>query len=445
MEKRFFFFRMKSVLITILMATAAALPAQARYACELVFQTQTASTRKLVEEDAYHQWLLWEQRANFAPFTKPTEPFQIPVVYVRKDRVTVESESEAPKNFLKFILERPNVVKWFQHPYNMSPIVPFAHYLPKASIEGYYTASRSIALGGEFRGLSIKMGTDHPHGPFGQRQSGKAETADDIRSALLHSRHLKKIDKELGLDSELLMMPEVITVAENKTSHGYVIRDIRAMDSGHYYLPALSIPYVGRQIAHHNKQSFESFWKKHFAEVLGRTKAKLLLRYGLQIETPNAQNMLIQLDRNLKPTGRIVYRDISDAYFVDVVGQGLGFEKQMQKDLEATYEPRKFMKPFWSNSSWRFDEAGDLSVSHNTLTEWGLAHNTAYRNYLAQELKMNLPDFSAQKRNYDPNLQKVRATVPDDAVEIYQALNTPEGQQALQSYAKRRTLKRRPN
>ena len=57
---------------------------------------------------------------------------------------------------------------------------------------------------------------------------------------------------------------------------------------------------------------FDSFWGRHYAEAVGRAKATLLVRYGLQYETPNPQNVLMQLDAELRPTGAIVLRDLGD-------------------------------------------------------------------------------------------------------------------------------------
>ncbi len=412
--------------LVFLLSTVVFSVAEARLACELVFQNQTAETLKLVKEDSYKQWMLWEQTANFAPFVKTTEAFQIPVSKVSKDALKLDIATGTPKNFLEYIFQKDGTVWWFKHPHNTEYKVPFQNTENVTTLDGYYTASRSVALDGEFRGLTLKMGTDFPHGPKGQYQPKKAFTKDDVLSAMIHSKHLKEMDKELGEDRELIMLPETMTVADKASLNGYVVRDIRAMDSGHYYVPALSIPYIGREIAAHNHAEFNEFWKKNYAELLGRAKAKLLLRYGLQMETPNSQNMLIQLDRNLQPTGRIVFRDISDSFFVDVAGEGLGFQKQMKVDVEHEYDPVSVLQPYWSNSSWRFDEAGSKSVPYAALQEWGYAHNKAYQDYIEAELgvKMN-----------------VEVTTSDQLTRVYNFLASEEGQAALRNYRKKHTRK----
>lgn len=406
------------ILITSLLLSTS-LSAHARYACELVFQSQHKAVLNLVGEDAYMQWLRWEQTANFSPFHKPTEAFSLPIVNVKKEGLRIEVDKDTPSNFVKFVDKGNGTVEWFKHPYNTNNIVPFTSTPHTATAPAYFTASRSIALGAQFRGLTIKLGTDRPHGPKGELQTKKADTADDVRSALLHTAHLKHMDVELGKDPEFLMLPEVMTVASEKSLVGYVVRDVRAMDSGHYYLPALSIPYVGREIAKLNNKSFEEFWQTNYAELLGRAKARMLLRYGLQMETPNSQNMLIQLDRNLEPTGRIFFRDISDALYVDVVAKGLGFHKEIAADIKETFDPHTYIQPYWSNSSWRFNEAGDKSVDNVTLKKWGLVHNQAYRMHLEKELGVKIPEWN---------------DAGDQANQIYLFFGSPAGQKALQDY-----------
>ena len=85
---------------------------------------------------------------------------------------------------------------------------------------------------------------------------------------------------------------------------GFLLRDLRLFQDGHYYLPALSLPFVGGADRARARRDAEAFWGHHFAEPVGRVKARLLARYGLWFETPNPQNLLVQLDRNLFPTGK---------------------------------------------------------------------------------------------------------------------------------------------
>lgn len=64
--------------------------------------------------------------------------------------------------------------------------------------------------------------------------------------------------------------------------------------------------------------AWRRFWRRHYAEALGRTKSQLLLRYGLQGFGGNAQNFLVETDAG-RPTGRIVVRDMGDYALHDYV------------------------------------------------------------------------------------------------------------------------------
>jgi hypothetical protein len=64
--------------------------------------------------------------------------------------------------------------------------------------------------------------------------------------------------------------------------------------------------------------AWKNFWKVHYAEALGRAKARLLLRYGLQGFGGNAQNFLLEMKDGI-PTGGVVIRDMGDYALHDFV------------------------------------------------------------------------------------------------------------------------------
>lgn len=397
---------------------------QAALKCSQIFQTQSAAVRALVQQDAYFQWVKWEQTANLKQYEKSATIVHLPFSKVSHESVSIQSDSKIPEAIRDYFIKSRSTL-WVKHPHNKAK-VPFMNTQDVGTIPALYSASRSMVLTGPLRGFTLKAPTDRPHGKDGGYQPEKANTADDVLSALIHSRHIENQDRLLGKDDKIIILPEVLTIADKKTNIGFVLRDTRALDDGNYYLPAFSIPYVGREISRLNGQNFELFWLEHYARLLGEAKARLLLRYGLQMETPNPQNMLIQLDRNLKPTGKIVFRDISDAFFVDGVAQALGFEKAVQKDILADYKPKKTLKPYISNSLWRLNEAGKNSVSEEGMKSWARAHNFAFSKYILNELKMNDLDI------------KYADAQKDQLKSLYQFLLSSEGQKALKDYASRK-------
>lgn len=386
---------MKSTKLSILVLsmTLASSLASAAPACRNIF-AYSPKTLQLVEMDAVKQWLYWEQQSNFAIFRKSGEPFPVPIVKIPRDSVKITYGDNAPTSLKNLIDNGGAEVNWFKHPYNTDGNVPhFFDTVSGSSVVTYFTASRSLALNLGKDVFTIKMGTDRPHGPEGQYQPAKASTREDILDGINRMEYIDAVNRKVGTDPSLILAKEVAFVADRAIGEGYLFRDISFMNDGNYYLPALSIPYAGREIAKHNRSNPDFFWKKHYAQLLGAAKAKLLLRYGLQMETPNSQNMLIQLDRNLKPTGKIVFRDISDTMLVEGFARELGAEAVLQKDATLGVENTKDYKPFPSNSFWRFDEAGANAFSMKTISEWTFAHDRAYFKEIGKALGVNLNNF----------------------------------------------------
>jgi hypothetical protein len=184
----------------------------------------------------------------------------------------------------------------------------------RRALDARFTSSRTLAFPGEDSGdalFSVKLATDHPHPSF--RQPEKTKLRHEAIDAITWAWVLDRIDGLLGpIDSSIALLPEMLIVLVDGHESGFLVRDLRLFQDGHYYLPALSLPFVGRAIASQHGATFDAFWGRSFAEQVGRAKACLLARYGLWFETPNPQNLLLQLDRELRPTGRLVFRDMGD-------------------------------------------------------------------------------------------------------------------------------------
>ncbi len=205
--------------------------------------------------------------------------------------------------------------------------------------QGDHTESKSLAvanLGGCF---SLKSGVMYVGGSEqgGASAGGKATLEENSVLACLRSDYIADIDRSVKQDPvgdpDLLVLPEILTVTEDlatRPGDGFQVRDLSRLHQDKVYFPALSIPYVGvkkdgkgdsvldfdtlaKRWTARDDDSWAAFWGEHYAAKLGAVKAKLLIRYGLQLGTPNAQNFLLEFDTAMKPTGRIVVRDLGDA------------------------------------------------------------------------------------------------------------------------------------
>lgn len=389
---------------------------------------QSAEVKRFVIEDAYEQWLLWEQLANMKAYIKPTTPIGIPLIAVSSDEVDFQFSDETPEDLVKMFHAPEGQLYWPKHFFNTSRNVPFQRRVAVAAWKGRMTASRSTEM---LRGFTIKMATNFPHGPASIKEPTKIHTEEDVASALIHSQHVRNVDEAIGPDEKLIVLREVLTISEKETGIGSVVRDVRPLDDGHYYLPAHSLPYLGERIAKINGSTFAHFWSEHYSAVLGEAKARFLLRTGLQMGSPNPQNMLIQLDRNLRPTGKIVFRDISDASFVRSVAIGLGYQKQLKLDEKAgvDIEDKIFLSPYLSVQ--RFIGHGGRSLSLRLRDTWSRIEAQAFVTYLENELHMQFDEDAIENDLAFMPLPKVTA-----------ALASAFGQEKLKRYRQQRLDRR---
>jgi hypothetical protein len=191
--------------------------------------------------------------------------------------------------------------------------------------------------------FSLKTGVQY----IGNNFQGGYKHKDVIGDWLigcLRSDYINYIDKKLAPPRDgLLILTELITITEKKIRRhpdtesvnyreGIQVRDVSILDNNKIYLAPLNIPFVDLNLKEFKEEFFffsdkttatpeevaawKKFWKSAFAAALGRTKALMLLRYGLQIVNPNQQNFLIEFEESegrIKPTGTLVIRDLNDA------------------------------------------------------------------------------------------------------------------------------------
>lgn len=363
-------------------------------ACQQIFhKSNHVDISAVVQFKPTEQWLRWEQSANFYKFHQSHDPVPMGMVLLPAKEFDVSFSNSAPSNLQKLVFSSPETASWFQHPFNTDQKVPYTDLLPHKKVRSYLTASRSLAILVGENVFTIKLGTNRPHGFKGDVQSQKTQLQQDLKISKNRMVLIDQADALFGEDSVLKVAKDVGVIIDKSTNEGYVIRDLSFLNNGNFYLPAFSIPYVGRDIARINHQDPIEFWEKHYAQVLGQAKAKLLLRYGLQMETPNSQNFLIELDQNLKPTGKIVFRDLGDSQIVENFSLDLTGTDFIQLDQKYKIQTIKSYKPYWKNSSWRMDQAQDKSFDFFDLYNWGRAHDAAYLKELESALSINLNQF----------------------------------------------------
>lgn len=321
------------------------------------------------DPDPVVQWLDWEQQANLVGFRASTHPVEIDVVSVPREEVEVHVLPGAPEPVVSRFV-RGDRVCFPRHPLNTDASLAWFDAPVSERWTARFTSSRTLALPGPETGaelFSLKLATDHPHPDFYQPE--KTKLREEALGAVAWVRTLARIDRLLEPLEEVALVTEVLVVLAAGRETGFMVRDLRLFQDGHYYLPALSLPWVGRQIARAHGEAFAPFWGRCFAEAVGRAKARLFARYGLFYETPNPQNVVVQLDRELRPTGTLLFRDVGDGECATDAYAAVELPwRRLVSDLRLETQ----------NSFWAFGEADAHSVDAATLADWYRRHDLAF-------------------------------------------------------------------
>lgn len=364
--------------------------------------------------DPMRAMFYWAQTQNDPYFEKPSAPVQMRLTKARIDQVRVRtiespdvdvidlSKIEDPvlaTGLSQFM--RGGVFFYPQHPLNTYDGLPFFKEPLMGTMDAFYSGSRSmfVVIGGRL--YQIKLPTSVVNPNFGER-GGKWSLKDSLELALARSRHVRSQDKLLGPSEVLISITEIASFADKASGNGGLIRDMTPLQDGHYYLWAYAIPYIGRQIAEKLGIDFEGLWGKYYAETVGVAKAELMLRYGLQMYNPHAQNWVIQLDSNYMPTGKIVAIDFEDSAFVPDLAMAMGFNAEVQRDFKANERIMSNLDPIIGKAGiangHSFQNMETAGVSPETISRWNDRQSKAYGEWLNKKLGLNPADFPHYSR-----------------------------------------------
>ena len=381
----------------------------------------------------------WEVTENLPEYHGPIGPVTSRVALVPGEEVEVQLAFGVPKEIKDHFI-RGDVVWWPKHPHNQDSTVPHAS-APTADLADIFpTASRtsSYLLGPQNRAVGLKLPTTHTQP--GVRSEGKERMHADLKGGLVRSEYVRAQSQKFP-DAELIVLRELMAFTDKKTGNGFMVRDLEPLQDGNYYLPGFSVPSLGESIAVKQGESGDAFWSEHYAASLGRAKAKLLVRYGLQMKTPNAQNWLVQMNAEGKPTGAIVVRDINDANFVGPIAEAMGHQKRLEMERTFGWEEDTKLQPRGSFSFWRFNE-GPSAMSPKTIQSFLDSHDRAYLQTINELLGLSIPlppptlvprpylsKTGSPETQSDSYLQESQAVKDAETV-----LLSPEGLEAIRRY-----------
>ncbi len=295
--------------------------------CQNMATRYVASDRHI--SNSAFQLVTWETKANGASAPRSNElirveHYEIPLKLLEQD--FDDTLEPAIRDSIIFTKNGEKYVRWLINPEDTKWHLEVKEFLkkhkvdsePKKFFDGYLTASRSMILVNPNNGatFSMKVSTNLTGGKW----SDKKQTWKDARQVRRMNKYVKGSIPKMQTQS-LVIMDEPLAMGIKELDHGMVMRSLNDLpEDTHYYIPMFSILHEteGVRIAKLNGASDPvKFWDKHLVEPLANAMAEYFSITGAWHDSPHAQNFMVELDSEMKPTGRIVLKDLGDSYLLE--------------------------------------------------------------------------------------------------------------------------------
>lgn len=308
----------------------------------------------------------------------PMPHFEIPLNMLELD--FAKRLSPAIRDQLVFQKGNQTFVRWILNPEDTVWFTNVQMYFLKKGLKlekqyyftGYKTASRSYLVEDPDKKVqfSVKSSTNVTGGNWASKQQPVGEAIDSRLNAdfLMEMQNKLKFKNFVFLDEPaIIKLPQV--------DQAVVIRDLADLnneESGKMYIPGFSVLHeeIGKRIAMVNgSNNPEKYWTENYIKPVGRALGELAARTGMQFDSPHSQNFLVEVDKGLKPTGRIIFRDMADLYIhkdlMTVLNsdaknyfKNFSQKENILKDINAGFGPlHGNQSPTWVNwtqyASWK--------------------------------------------------------------------------------------------
>lgn len=299
------------------------------FACTLL--CTSAFAQNLSELPAsVRDWIIWETQFNDSIYVRSPNPVPIKHLLVPIELANSFFDSDLPgkiRTSLTVVKNGKTFVKWFVHPEDQFYSTVMINELKSKGVDttlhsehvAYPTASRSYVIHDSKTGalFSVKVSTNH----VGERPQRRPLTVQDADSALFFHRYMKLIEGREGFEHVALIKEDAI-FGHKGTFQGMQVRNLEPFLNGNRrYIPLFSLennPELVKELAAKNGYSdSKKFLQDHLIKPLARAQTELLVKAGVSVHSSHAQNYLLEVDENLKPTGKVALRDYGDAYIHD--------------------------------------------------------------------------------------------------------------------------------
>lgn len=331
------------------------------------------------------QLIRWETGSN-AVASRSDEVIALTHYEIPLDEITADiSKNIDPAVYSSLVFKKDGkeYVRWVINPEDTKWHLKVAEFLkkkkldatPKQYFSAYLTSSRSLIVVDPVSGatFSAKASTNNTGGNW----TDKKQPFDDARQARRSSDMVSDVQKRVKF-KHIVLLEEPGMFGIESVDQAVLIRSLGDLPkSENYYLPGFSAVHdqTGREIALKNGSKNPAvYWNEHYNKTLGRAYAELSAHFGLTYDSPHSQNFLVELDKNWKPTGRIVFRDFVDGY--------------AQDDFLKAADQSAFLKTWDPDNISRGDLNAAVGIMHGneypswlndkTYKKWGSDFYAAY-------------------------------------------------------------------
>jgi len=284
----------------------------------------------------------WAIKSNAADTSRSMAPFLLENYEIPIEKVAKLFGTGIPQDVLSSLMihhDGQTFVRWIKSPEDTKYYKILERHLHELGVPterhrdfiGRMTESRSLIVhdpvtGAEF---SAKVSTDRTGGNF---VGDKDQTVQDAKQIRAIDDLVELANRRSGGFKNFVVMREPVIFGLKGIDQAMVIRLLGDLPKGdQYYLPGFSALHEdeGRRIARLNGAKTDAevaaFWNENYNKPLARAMAELAAMAGVSYSSPHSQNFLIELEANMRPTGRIVFRDLGDARihrrFMQLAGQ----------------------------------------------------------------------------------------------------------------------------
>ena len=273
-------------------------------------------------------FLLWEFYANNASNPDQRGPQEFKMAHFDIPMKLVESQVDENwdidlKKSLIVEKDGEKYLRWPVNPEDDHYFKVIREYLAKNGVStepqylfrGYLTSSKSMVIYNPENSsifslkVSMRFSDDRPF------HSDRLLDRLRLQMARAVDEVVRRLDENIKF-KHVVPLREPAGFLLDEINQGMMIRTLRPiLDSNQYMLPAFSALHekVGVEIAKLNgSDNPVEFWKEHLVKPLAEASAEFQAFTGLNYSSAHSQQYGILLDKDLKPTGKIVFRDLGD-------------------------------------------------------------------------------------------------------------------------------------